>query len=629
MPFYKHFFLLVLLFLMAHKGSAQNQNLTGDNFEQFYKEHILSKSNAEKSFFLDSVSKVYFKTKDNLLRKSILEKSSLNQYQLNNFQKAIKIELLLNQFLLLKNDTLGIIHSNSRLNAYYYQLTKWDSAYYYLSLNNELLEAFKNENLFINHQFALGNFYFKTGKSEQAKKVYQNLKQKDSLNPLVYTGLGNAYASFSDYENAISYYKKALLLDTNNITVLNKLGLTFKKQENYTQAVKYYYKALDKTDSLTNAYVYGAVNNNLGVSYYFLNEYSKALKYLTLGRVYSEKVNAQDFLGVSLEYLAYSYEKVGDYKNAYKYAQKFKTLSDSINSNEVKTRIANLENTFTLKDKEKELQLLESEKQSKSNQAKLFAILLVVLTIGIVIVLGLNQRLNKTKAELSKLNQIKDKFFAIIAHDLKNKTTGINNIGSIIIKYFNRGEPNRAEKIAKQLDEESSRLNELLDNLLNWSFVQINSLKISKTWVEPISIVQNVEETFKSTLLLKNITLDTIELRNNKIYTDPNILEFIVRNIVSNAIKFSQTNSTIKIYSSNNNHLYQLKIQDFGIGMNQKQLNQIFDITQKNTNKGTEGEKGNGLGLSLCNEFAEKIDAKMSVESTLSIGSTFTISFSI
>ncbi len=250
-------------------------------------------------------------------------------------------------------------------------------------------------------------------------------------------------------------------------------------------------------------------------------------------------------------------------------------------------------------------------------------------------ILNLNEELLESQKKLTDAIAIKDKFFSIIAHDLRNPAAAIYMNLELLVKYYDRFEEIEfREKIGKLFDT-SIYLKELIDNLLQWSGIQTNRFEfMPKQFLLNILIESNIL-LYKINATDKKINISFKSIHKDiYLIADYNMINTIIRNLLSNAIKFTPEGGEIEIgainsklsddlKSSENSNKIQIYVKDSGVGMPPEILNKLFKIEENVTNKGTSGESGTGLGLILCKEFVEKHGGKIWVESEVGKGSTF------
>ncbi|MFY8160251.1 MAG: hybrid sensor histidine kinase/response regulator [Candidatus Kapaibacteriota bacterium] len=237
----------------------------------------------------------------------------------------------------------------------------------------------------------------------------------------------------------------------------------------------------------------------------------------------------------------------------------------------------------------------------------------------------LNERLSASENVLKLANDTKNKFFSIIAHDLKSPFSGFMGLSDMLANNMDKMKPEMIKTISKTMNEESQRIYNLLENLLEWSNTQIGLSDVNLVQIDLLESYTGAIETFLQNANLKNIKLNNNIQKNTLVFADNYMLNTVFRNLISNAIKFTRQNGQINISTIENtgNRTYTVVIEDNGIGMKETVLKHIFDIGSKHTSLGTANEKGSGLGLVLCKEFIEKMSGRIFVDSEYGQGTTF------
>lgn len=233
---------------------------------------------------------------------------------------------------------------------------------------------------------------------------------------------------------------------------------------------------------------------------------------------------------------------------------------------------------------------------------------------------------NKNYA-LQKAIETKNKFMSIIAHDLRNPFNAINGLSDLLAHRLSSADDKKSYEIAQLINQSAKNTYELLNNLLIWARSQQNTiefapeiLNVHKLATETLSEIQ-VQADKKHVMLI-----DATE-PNDTIYADKHMLQTIIRNLTSNAIKFTNTGGLIVISSTQNDTQTEISIEDNGVGMSQDALENLRQQTSKNSTKGTAGESGSGMGLMITKEFINKHKGTLHVESQEGKGSKFTIVF--
>jgi len=230
-----------------------------------------------------------------------------------------------------------------------------------------------------------------------------------------------------------------------------------------------------------------------------------------------------------------------------------------------------------------------------------------------------------TEDALKEAVATKDKFFSIIAHDLKSPFNSILGFSNILLTKHKEFDETKREQFIKFVNESANSAFCLLDNLLTWARSQSGKINYSPEKHSLKDLINQTINTLNKTASKKDIQILCNVTDNEIIYADKNMISTIFRNLISNAIKFTNTNGTIIISSepSIDNNFTQIKVKDSGIGIETNRIKDLFRIDQNTSTKGTEEETGTGLGLILCKEFIEKHGGKIWVESQIGKGSSF------
>ncbi len=235
-------------------------------------------------------------------------------------------------------------------------------------------------------------------------------------------------------------------------------------------------------------------------------------------------------------------------------------------------------------------------------------------------------RLQNTTNELKIRNAEKDKFFSIIAHDLKNPFITMLGFSSMLVTdYYDFSDEERISFI-KEMEGVAKKSYELLDNLLQWSRSQTGRLEYNPLAFNLFDIVKNTVELLEPQAKAKDIIITNLVPEFVPIYSDMEMIRTVIRNICSNAIKFTKNHGTIFLSTKEDDNFVKLSIKDNGVGMDDNTLKGLFNITIHNSKKGTNNESGTGLGLILCKEFVEKNNGKINVHSKPDEGTEFIVS---
>jgi two-component system sensor histidine kinase/response regulator len=236
-------------------------------------------------------------------------------------------------------------------------------------------------------------------------------------------------------------------------------------------------------------------------------------------------------------------------------------------------------------------------------------------------------RIIESRKELSESNATKNKFFSIIAHDLKNPLSGLLNISEALLNIDN-SETQQIDELHKMLHRVVMSQFKLLENLLEWSSLQTQNRTVNFENCSLEEIIEDIEDLFETLARNKKIKINFIKPdKEQYAYGDERMIETILRNIVSNAIKFTGENGTVEISIYDSDIGVGVKVSDTGIGIKKERIENLFNYFETISTSGTYGEAGTGLGLSLAKELIDMINGQIFVESVVDKGSMFKIEF--
>ncbi|MCB8995304.1 MAG: PAS domain-containing protein [Bacteroidales bacterium] len=234
--------------------------------------------------------------------------------------------------------------------------------------------------------------------------------------------------------------------------------------------------------------------------------------------------------------------------------------------------------------------------------------------------------IEKNRDDLKTLNATKDKFFSIIAHDLKNPFHSIMGFSDLLTRSYDTIEDERKKEFLQLIKDSSTSAYNLLENLLNWSRTQTDNIKFSPSNINLSSLLSENAQMLEVVAQNKNITINQNIPGKLFVSADPNMINTVVRNLLTNAIKFTPEGGNITISGNTSEDKVIVSIKDTGVGMDEKTKSKLFRIDEFHNTVGTSGESGTGLGLIICNEFIIRHGGEIDVESEPGKGSTFSFS---
>lgn len=233
------------------------------------------------------------------------------------------------------------------------------------------------------------------------------------------------------------------------------------------------------------------------------------------------------------------------------------------------------------------------------------------------------ESLTEKEANLRELNATKDKFFSIITHDLKSPFNGILGFSEILTEQLSKKDYDGIEEYGSIIHQSSQKAMNLLTNLIEWSRAQSGRMDFNPEYVEISSLLNEIYEISNVSALEKSIRLTKEVPRHVSVLLDKEMISSVIRNLISNAIKFTHPGGEVVIRAELLDRELQIFVKDNGVGIGSQYIDKLFRIDEAYSAKGTNNESGTGLGLLLCKEFIEKHKGKIWVESAPDKGSTF------
>lgn len=590
-----------------------------------------------------------------LLNAEVIDSSqmSINQqigdyYQNNNASKAIDYYEQARQIARALNKKINEA-SNLYSIAYCY-ITKadFDNALENYLQAIRIYEELGHKRKLTNAYIAVATLYADYNKLDKSRAYFLKAEKlieitQDTFEWLTYLSeVGIIYFKQSKYDSAISILKKAHSLsvlsnDTYMIpTTLVNLGLMYKRLGDNDQALYYTDSALHTFIKLkASSHSFAGVYNNFGSIYAQAGNidkakeaFQKSLQYCFEGN--NRFIEMENYLNMSD-----MFENIRDWKNHSYYLKKYYGLKDSIFTADNKYKLTELESDYLLEKKNKELFRKEAEVTKKRNERNLFIsftlagfLLLLVMIYAYHniqrkkrIVEEQRDLITQQKSSLDALNSLKDRLFSIISHDLRNP---IITLRSYLMLSDNESLSADKKLLFKnQTMQAVSQTGDLLDNLLAWANMQLKNTEVKIVPVDLFECVEDVVSTLQLQATQKNIAIQN-SIQRQMIPADMDILSIALRNLITNAIKFSKEHQKIVITSKTEQQKIYLSVQDFGVGMSAEQIEKIRNYASKSS-KGTQGEMGSGLGIFLISELLRKLNGTLEIESKLGEGSKFTI----
>lgn len=521
----------------------------------------------------------------------------------------------------------------------------------------------------------IGNILYRTNKSNEAveryKKalIYAKIANSQRGLSLLFNNIGSYYRDrwkvtneSSDLDSAKVYLSQSLeikrvLNDSRGlIHTYNQLSELALSEKKYMLAENYLNRALEVSNGIDDAELQISLLTQLTEFNLEVGDKTQALAYAKRALEIAEKMESTYMISSTSGFVANAYEALGDYRNALQFNKK-KMEADRILNDENKQKIQeDLLIQYESEKKELENQRLLEEQRfldlslRRKNELLIGAGIILIGLAGI----GFLQRkkngelaraekdltntlheltakneevqkqsilLSEANTALKESNSVRERLLSVVSHDLKTPLTSLQTL----LDYWDKKLLSEEEltDLLPRISKQTETVNLLLENLLEWAKTQMEYSQLQFTEVNLRGLVEEsiklagISAEGKRLRILNDIPEDLV------IYTDKDRLNFIVRNLVSNALKFTKAEGLIKL-TFDPVGKGKIQIADNGVGMSQARVESLFS-RKMGASKGTEGEKGSGVGLLLCKEFAESIGASLEVTSKLNEGSTFTI----
>jgi signal transduction histidine kinase len=466
-----------------------------------------------------------------------------------------------------------------------------------------------------------------------------------SMVAAVYSNIGMVLKDLKEVDKALEYYYKGLAIakEINHrdfyARMITNIGNIYADKKVYDTALAYYnestdiFKEINNLSSLTNSYI------NIALVYFNQGKYKQSIDYYDKAIEISEKSGFLEKLAASYSGLADIYELKNDFKKALFYSKKFHSIQDSVLNIEKLKQIDELVLSYKIDSKDKEINYLKKENESREKLNSFLYFIIILITLSIIVIFIsfwekrksnkllylANQRLIASEEQLKDLNATKDKFFSIISHDLKNPIGALDSLIHIVLEdYTSMSESDRVE-ILNEMSNTTKHLYDLLMNLLQWSRIQTGSIPFNPDKCDISLIADNIVTLLQSYAKAKDIDLSHKIPPGTEAFVDANMISTVLRNLTTNAVKFTRENGQIELLSAQKEGFIEIFVRDTGIGMSQETIDKLFKIEENFSTEGTAAEKGTGLGLILCKEFIEKHGGNIRVESSEGKGTTFII----
>jgi len=626
----------IFLFFSVSTGCFSQQKTT-DYYENFSVEHFEEEISDTKVLLEKDIFQCRKKAVEIYLNtKSIFEKTGIVEFKKLSLEAAITYAVSFS--IELKYHIAHKLYSNIRKEAVRFGFVR-------------LIAIVTN---------ACGADYFNMGYYNMAKSEFDlalnlvNHIGDSSIAGRIYNNLGVLMMASNNYLEAVEYFDRAShIMEKNN----NISGLIL----SYTNLANGYVKLneLDKAKKYLKLAISNAEKHQLlrlaCMSYMFLsdlelknNNLNSSIEYSNIAIKIAKEVGRIDVLFDSYTTITEAYEQIGNTDSALFYSKLSLVLYDSLHENERDFQEAEILSAERYRNKIHSLEVerfFQNELIKKRKFLTIYLLIIIFLILLVVLVLlwshinrmkrnrllsEKNHVLNTTvrdlqlsENQLQIANSAKDKFIGILSHDVLTPISSIRNVSDSLVNNMYSYDKDLMYSMLSNLRKESIDLQNLINNILKWvSFKEKKSAfspKLIDLYILSIKTVSMLENMAKN----KEIEIINHITENSIVYADPEMISAVLRNLVVNAIKFSDQKSDIEIYSSENEKELTIHIKDYGVGMSKQDLEKLFRLDIDNKTIGRNENKGTGLGLLLCKEIINMNNGRIYVESEVNKGSIF------
>jgi len=548
----------------------------------------------------------------------------------------------LNEYLKLSKDN----NLKDKIASGYYEFTRysWLNGYYSeaLEYSRQAIEYFSqlnDENGIGNTYVLLGNIYSDCNDTNKAFNYYSkalNIYQKTKnihLEAIIYGNFASYFSSIGCFDKTKYFAEKAIglyqiLQDTMGLADnYSFIAQAYYSRNDFTNALQYFKQSFDLYGMTGDSHHICLTYISIGLTYHKLNRQNFAEAYIKVGLDKVSRYNSIDGKPEFLKELISYYKSKGKLKEALKYSEKLSAWKDTLS----KYNTRKTEQKFELKIQEEKFQNEKNnliKVQKSKNQFYLFLFLLsaiVILSIVLVLIIKIRnqKKIQLINKELAQLNSTKDKFFSIISHDLRTPLNSFNDLISSLNNYYDDFTVEEIKKHIGSLKKSSDNLLLLLENLLLWANVQSKGIEPIQENIILTELIEQEISNLNEYATKKEIQIINKIEANLQAFADKDMISVVIRNLISNSIKFSKAGTKVNIDGHSENGYIEVSFTDTGVGISDEVKEKIFKLESKYSTLGTNLEKGTGLGLCLSKEFIEKNKGKIRFESEVNIGTSF------
>jgi len=490
-----------------------------------------------------------------------------------------------------------------------------------------------------------GDFKNSLNYFKQALEIFQQTGDEKGESYAL-NNIGIIYQEMDDEASAKDYFIQSLKIKIKNKDLYGisrgytNLGSIAENNEAWAEAMRYYQKAdsiyvltNDKQVQGENFLAMARVRQNQGKA-------AEARRLALLGFEVAKDINELSIMMKCSKFVSELDEKAKDYKSSLKYQKIYSTMADSLSDKNLDAIREEMKAKFDVEEKEREIVMLKKDNELHEAQKKNNRLINYALSGGMVFFLLISgliyyayrttkaarDEIEQQKNDLDKLNKEKDRFFSILSHDLRSPLNQLKGLSYLLVHHGDVLTAEESKDAKKKIDTSLDNMTTLINNILEWSMATSKKKQWSFEKVNPKDLVDKNIALYQSIAGSKGVTL--VHQPGDEVfgYADHQAIDTVIRNLLSNSIKFSHPNSEVTLKTATEGDQIVVSVHDTGIGIPPELQEKLFTMNRSVQQAGTANEKGTGIGLLLCKELMKENNGDISVKSTPGKGSEFFVS---
>ncbi len=527
-----------------------------------------------------------------LIRLSVLEKRK------GNYDKSLALAINALKLSEKLHDKLGMLEARVVFSEIYYILGNYKETLANLALAEQIDNTIPTSNFTINMYISYGYVYVKLGEFDKAIGYLEkglskaNKVEYNGLKISLYKVLAIAHVKKGDRNKSIAYFKYSL-------EFARKIKNSMREQSTLVELSEVYSSFMPDS----------------------------ALFYLKRALQIADQYKMARQQIIILDKMSLLHKQRGNIAAALELKERSAEIAEQYFYKDMSKQVVNLEAAFDLEKSNAKLRELTLKNEAQKMQRNVFlyiaigAFLVLLFTLAYIFkTKQLNRKLSVANKELEESNEVKDKFFSIIAHDIRSPL--VSTIGILeLIDNKDIDEETKSTMVTKLIGHCRNSLS-ILDKLLKWGQMQIKGVRINQQIFNPLLNIERNVSLLKDMAQSKNIAIALKVPENLELFADPDHFDFVIRNLLANAIKFTNENGNVEVSASSSEDKITFRVKDNGVGISEARIKKIFQLSAMGT-RGTSAEEGTSLGLIICKEFVEANKGSILVESIVGEGTIF------